>query len=123
MSDGSLQKSQTKTPATASPADSSDEPWLSRDQVRQIAEAMMRDSPVEVIRRHPAELASLYASMVMIEKKSEEDRLTPQQRQIVDARVHTNMMQAIYQRLRPDVRIREEVEENVDRANDREPQR
>jgi hypothetical protein len=123
MSDSSLRKPQKKSPATGSSADSGDEPWLGRAQVRQIAEAMMRDSPVEVIRGRPAELARLYASMVLIQKKSEEDRLTPQQRLIVDARAHTNMIEPIHLRMRPDVRIREEVDKAAERGNDREPQR
>jgi hypothetical protein len=123
MSDTSRQKAQRNSLATASTADSNDNPWLSREQVRQIAEAMFRDSPVDVIKRNHAELSRLYASMVLIQKKSEEDRLTPQQRQIVDTRVHSNMMQAIYERMRPEVRIRVEEQNNVERGNDREPNR
>ena len=123
MSDSSRQKPQNIDPATSSTADFNVEPWLSHEQVGQIAEAMFRNSPDEVTKRNHAELSSLYASMVLIQKKSEEDRLTPHQRQIVDARIHANMMQAIHERMRPDVRLREEANKVVERGRDHEPQR
>jgi len=74
----------------------------------QRAEAF-RDSPEEAVKKHP-ELAGAAAAVAAIEKKVQADGLSAEQRAVVMARVHENVVNSIERGHIPEVLMRETVE-------------
>jgi hypothetical protein len=124
MSHASPRESTDEAPRTRSPAEPRhDSRFFTEDQIRRVAEAFVRHSPVEALRKHP-ELAGSYASMAVIAKKAEADQLTLSQKEIVEDRVRENILGAIYGGVMPKVRTHEHVYPRPkDSSRDHEPER
>ena len=73
------------------------------------ARSFAEDSPQEAVRKHP-QLAGAAAAEAAIEKKVEADRLAPDQRAIVMARVRQNIVNSIERGTPPEIRIADEHE-------------
>lgn len=85
---------------------------------KQRAQAFAEKSAADAILDHP-ELAGTYAVMTSIRKKATADRLTPQQRAVVMARVATNLVESIERGELPEVKVRERAEVRDERRVDR----
>jgi len=68
-----------------------------------------RDSPVEAVKKHP-ELAGAVAALAAIEKKAQADGLNAEQRAVVMARVHENVVNSIERGHIPAIKVKEQVE-------------
>lgn len=82
------------------------------------ARAFAERSAGDAILDHP-ELAGSYAVMTSIRKRAAADRLTPQQRAVVMARVETNLVESIERGELPEVKVREQVEVRGERGMDK----
>jgi hypothetical protein len=71
----------------------------------------------DAILDHP-ELAGSYAVMTSIRRRAAADRLTPQQRAVVMARVESNLVESIERGELPEVKVREQVEVRDERGTD-----
>lgn len=82
------------------------------------AQAFAQEAPGEAVRRHP-ELAGTYAAVAAVEKRTQADGLTPEQRAIVMDRVRANAQNSIAQGHVPEVKVREHVEARAERKEER----
>ncbi|WUR13783.1 hypothetical protein E7V67_001375 [[Empedobacter] haloabium] len=82
------------------------------------AQAFAQEAPGEAVRRHP-ELAGTYAAVAAVEKRTQADGLTPEQRAIVMERVRANAQNSIAQGHVPEVKVREQVEVRAERKEER----
>jgi hypothetical protein len=82
------------------------------------ARAFVERPASDAILDHP-ELAGSYAVMTSIRKRAAADRLTPQQRAVVIARVESNLVESIERGELPEVKVREQVEVRDERRTDK----
>jgi len=80
---------------------------------KQRAESFQKDSREVALKKHP-ELAGAYAAQSAMQKKMEADRLSPEQQQVVKARVNRNIVNSIEAGKIPEVNRREEVTKHRD---------
>lgn len=83
------------------------------------AQAFAGQSTAEAIAEHP-ELAGAYAAMASMKKKTAADRLSPQQRAVVMARIEANVVNSIERGELPAVKLREQVAMRRELDDDRE---
>ncbi|MDF0606790.1 hypothetical protein HZU77_014175 [Neisseriaceae bacterium TC5R-5] len=81
---------------------------------KKLAQVFSAETAVDAVNKHP-ELAGAVAAIAAMEKKAEADGLTPEQRAVVTARVHKNVMNSIERGEIPQVKIKEEIEVQIKR--------
>jgi len=78
-------------------------------QNKRVAETFANQSATDAVKAYP-ELAGAVAAVAAMEKKAEADGLNPQQRAVVSARIHQNVMNSIERGDIPKVKIKEDIE-------------
>lgn len=87
------------------------------------AEAFLNMKPGEAVEKHP-ELAGSYAAMSAIQRKAQEDKLTPEQQEVVSNKVKQNIASALGKGQVPAVQLREQAQHmNHQRTNEPELER
>ncbi len=86
------------------------------------AQAFAQKPAAEAVKSHP-ELAGSYAAVSSMEKQTEADNLTPQQKAVVMARVKQNIVNSIERGEIPEVKVRQETEVQRERKEEREVSR
>jgi hypothetical protein len=86
------------------------------------AQAFAQKPAAEALKAHP-ELAGSYAAVSSMEKQTDADNLTPQQKAVVMARVKQNIVNSIERGDIPEVKVREETEVKRERKEEREVSR
>lgn len=87
-----------------------------------IAKAFAAQTPEEATRTYP-ELASAAAVLKIVDKKAEADGLDAEQRAIVAARAHENIVNKIERGNIPKINISEKIEVKRDRVRERDLER
>ncbi len=78
-------------------------------QNKRVAETFANQSATDAVKAYP-ELAGAVSAVAAMEKKAEADGLNPQQRAVVSARIHQNVMNSIERGNIPKVKIKEVIE-------------
>ena len=78
-------------------------------QNKRVAETFANQSAMDAVKTYP-ELAGAVAAVAAMEKKAEADGLNPQQRAVVSARIHQNVVNSIERGDIPKVKIKEDIE-------------
>jgi hypothetical protein len=89
------------------------------NQNKRIAETFVNQSATDAVKTYP-ELAGALAAVAAMEKKAEADGLNPQQRAVVSARIHQNVMNSIERGDIPKVKIKEDIEVKREPKEERE---
>jgi hypothetical protein len=93
--------------------------WRPATEAQKRAKAFAGQSTAEAIADHP-ELAGTYAAVASMKKKTAADRLSPQQRAVVMARIEANVVNSIERGELPAVKVREQVAMRRELDDDRE---
>ncbi len=91
----------------------------SDSQSKRMAEAFANQSATDAVKAFP-ELTGAVAAVVAMEKKAEADGLNSQQRAVVAARIHQNVMNSIERGNIPNVKIKKEIEVKREQKEERE---
>lgn len=114
-----VQTSDAKSPTTDKMAKAVGRPDGQQHEAdKRRARAFAERPAGDAILDHP-ELAGSYAVMTSIKKRATADRLTPQQRAVVIARVESNLVESIERGELPEVKVREQVEVRDERRTDK----
>ncbi len=88
-------------------------------QNKKVAETFSNKSATDAVKAYP-QLAGAVAAVTAMEKKAEADGLNPQQRAVVSARIHQNVMNSIERGDIPKVKIKEDIEVKREPKEERE---
>ena len=88
-------------------------------QNKRMAETFVNQSATDAVKTYP-ELAGAVAAVAAMEKKAEADGLNPQQRAVVSARIHQNVVNSIERGDIPKVKIKEDIEVKREPKEERE---
>ena len=88
-------------------------------QNKRMAETFVNHSATDAVKTYP-ELAGAVAAVAAMEKKAEADGLNPQQRAVVSARIHQNVVNSIERGDIPKVKIKEDIEAKREPKEERE---
>lgn len=88
-------------------------------QNKRLAETFANQPATDAVKAYP-ELAGAVAAVAAMEKKAEADGLNPQQRAVVSARIHQNVVNSIERGDIPKVKIKEDIEVKREPKEERE---